>query len=67
MGKPIARCLQESLRPQARQEPKEIGWTKGLDLVKVAKRDRQKFNCATWLHKDKTLPQLNLARGGIRS
>ena len=36
---------------------KEIGWTKGLDLAKVARRDRQKFNCATWLHKAKTLPK----------
>jgi len=42
--------IHENLPPQARKELKEIGWTKGLDLAKVAKRDRQKFNCATWLH-----------------
>ena len=42
--------IHENLPPQARKELKEIGWTKGLDLAKVARRDRQKFNCATWLH-----------------
>ena len=49
--------IHENLPPQARRELKEIGWTKGLDLAKLAKRDRQKFNCATWLHKAKTLPK----------
>ena len=41
----------------ARRQLKEIGWTKGLDLSKVARRDGQKFNCATWLHKAKMLPK----------
>jgi hypothetical protein len=49
--------IHEHLPPQARRQLKEIGWTKGLDLAKVARRDRQKFNCATWLHKAKTLPK----------
>jgi len=49
--------IHEHLPPQARHQLKEIGWTKGLDLAKVARRDGQKFNCATWLHKAKTLPK----------
>jgi hypothetical protein len=49
--------IHENLPPQARRQLKEIGWTKGLDLAKVARRDRQKFNCATWLHKARTLPK----------
>jgi len=49
--------IHENLPPQARRELKEIGWTKGLELAKVAKRDRQKFSCATWLHRAKTLPK----------
>jgi hypothetical protein len=36
---------------------KEIGWTKGLELAKVARKDGQKFNCATWLHKAKEMPK----------
>jgi len=43
--------IHEHLPPQARRQLKEIGWTKGLELAKVARRDGQRFNCATWLHK----------------
>src|SRR4249919_1458685 len=49
--------IHENLPLQARRQLKDIGWTKGLELAKVAKRDRQKFSCATWLHKAKTLPK----------
>jgi hypothetical protein len=28
--------IHEHLPPQARREPKEVGWTKGLELAKVA-------------------------------
>jgi hypothetical protein len=30
---------------------KLVGWSKGTELVKVARRDRDPFDCATWLHK----------------
>lgn len=55
--------IHENLPPQARRQVKEIGWIKGLDLAKVARRDRQKFNCATWLHKAKTLPKDQFRQG----
>ena len=45
------------LPPQARRELKEVGWTKGLELAKVARRDGQEFDCATWLHKARSLPK----------
>jgi len=48
--------IHEHLPPQARRHLKEIGWTKGIELAKVARRDGQKFNCAIWLHKAKELP-----------
>jgi hypothetical protein len=44
-------------RKQARRELKEVGWTKGLELAKVARRDGQEFDCATWLHKARSLPK----------
>ena len=47
--------IHEHLPPQARKELKEVGWTKGLELVKVARRDGQEFDCATWLHKARSL------------
>ncbi len=43
--------IHEHLPPQARKDLKEVGWTKGLELAKVARREGQEFDCATWLHK----------------
>ena len=43
--------IHEHLPPHARKELKEVGWTKGVELAKLARRDRQAFDCAIWLHK----------------
>jgi hypothetical protein len=43
--------IHEHLPPEARKELKAVGWTKGLELAKLARRDGRKFDCATWLHK----------------
>ena len=43
--------IHEHLPPQARKELKEVGWTKSLELAKVARRDGQEFDCATWMQK----------------
>ena len=32
-----------------------MGWAKGIELAKLARRDRQHFDCATWLHKAREL------------
>jgi hypothetical protein len=49
--------IHEHLPPQARRELKQVGWTKGLELAKVARRDGQRFDCATWLHKAREMPK----------
>ena len=49
--------IHEYLPPQARRELKEVGWTKGLELARVARRDGQEFDCATWLHKARSMPK----------
>jgi hypothetical protein len=54
--------IHEHLPPQARRELKEVGWTKGLELAKVARRDGQHFDCATWLHKARELPKEDFRR-----
>ena len=36
---------------------KQVGWSKATELVKVARRDGQHFDCATWLHKAQQLPK----------
>ena len=54
--------IHEHLPPQARRELKEVGWTKGLELAKVARRDGQRFDCATWLHKARRLAKDDFRR-----
>src|SRR5215471_5557532 len=49
--------IHEYLPPQARKDLKEVGWTKGVELAKLARRDGQDFDCATWLHKARQLPK----------
>jgi hypothetical protein len=49
--------IHEHLPPQIRRELKQVGWTKGLELAKVARSDRQEFDCATWLHRARSLPK----------
>jgi hypothetical protein len=47
--------IHENLPPQAGKELKKVGWAKGIELAKLARRDRQHFDCATWLHKARRL------------
>ena len=54
--------IHEHLPPQARRELKEVGWTKGLELAKLARRDGQQFDCATWLHKAREMPKEDFRR-----
>jgi hypothetical protein len=54
--------IHEHLPPQARKDLKEVGWTKGLELAKIARRDRQRFDCATWLHKAREMPKEDFRR-----
>jgi len=49
--------IHEHLPPQVRKELREVGWTKGLELAKLARRDGQEFDCATWLHKAREMPK----------
>src|SRR5213080_1843698 len=50
--------IHEHLPPQMRRELKQVGWTKGLELAKLARRrDGQEFDCATWLHKAREMPK----------
>jgi len=50
-------AIHENLLKQIRHELKQVGWTKAKELAKVARRQGQGFESATWLHKAKNLPK----------
>ena len=49
--------IHEHLPKPIRRELKQVGWAKAVELVKVARRDRERFESATWLHKARSLPK----------
>jgi hypothetical protein len=48
--------------PQVRKSLKDVGWTKGLDLAKLARKQGERFESATWLHKARALPKEDFKR-----
>jgi hypothetical protein len=54
--------IHEHLPPQARKDLKEIGWTKGRELAKIARRDGQDFDCAPWVHRARSMPREEFRR-----
>jgi hypothetical protein len=50
-------AIHENLTKVPKQQFREVGWSKATELVKVARRDGERFDCATWLHKAKELPK----------
>ncbi len=43
-------------------EQQQVGWARATELAKVARRDRQRFDCANWLHKARKLPKEEFKR-----
>jgi len=55
--------IHEHLPPEVKRSLKQVGWTKGVELAKLARRkDGQDFDCATWLHKAQNLPKEDFRR-----
>src|SRR5246127_795604 len=54
-------AIHENLTRIPKQQLREVGWSKATELVKVARRDGDDFDCATWLHKAR-----ELAKEGFR-
>src|SRR5205085_2655728 len=55
-------AIHEHLPKIAKPDLKLVGWSKATELVKVARRDREQFDCATWLHKATELPKEEFKR-----
>ena len=41
-------AIHENLTKVPKQQLREVGWSKAIELVKVARRDGEEFDCATW-------------------
>jgi hypothetical protein len=54
--------IHENLPPEARKKLKEIGWTKGRELAKLARAEGQRFDCAPWVHKARSMPMEEFSR-----
>ncbi len=50
-------AIHENLTRIPKHELQQVGWSKATELVKVARKDKEEFDCATWLHKAKELPK----------
>jgi len=55
-------AIHERLPRQIHKVLKQVGWTKAADLAKVARKDGQEFDCATWLHRAQELPKAEFKR-----
>ncbi len=54
--------IHEHLPPQVRKDLKQVGWAKGVELAKLARKQGQRFESATWLHKARQLPKEEFKR-----
>jgi hypothetical protein len=54
--------IHEHLPPQVRKELKQVGWTKGRELARLARAEGQRFDCAPWVHKARTMPREQFRR-----
>jgi hypothetical protein len=55
-------AIHEHLPKAPKPDLKLVGWSKATELVKVARRDREQFDCATWLHKAIEMPKEEFKR-----
>jgi hypothetical protein len=55
-------AIHEHLTRIPKQQLREVGWTKARELVKVARREGNEFDCAPWVHKAKELPREEFKR-----
>jgi hypothetical protein len=55
-------AIHEHLPRIPKADLRSMGWTKARELAKVARRDRQGFDCAPWVHKAQELPREEFKR-----
>src|SRR6202167_2937202 len=50
-------AIHENLTKVPKPRLKAMGWSKAVEMLKVARRDGQDFDCAPWVHKAKEMPR----------
>jgi len=55
-------AIHENLTRIPKPQLREVGWSKAAEMAKVARKDGQNFDCATWLHKANELPKEEFKR-----
>jgi hypothetical protein len=50
-------AIHENLTKIPKRQLRQVGWSKATELVKVVRRDRDDFDCATWVHKATVMPK----------
>ena len=50
-------AIHEHLPRQMHRDLKQMGWTKARELVKVARAEGERFDCAPWVHKASAMPR----------
>jgi hypothetical protein len=55
-------AIHEHLTRVPKQQLRQIGWTKATELAKVARREGERFESATWVHKAQVLPKEQFKR-----
>ena len=50
-------AIHEQLTRIPARDLRQVGWSKAVELTRVARKDGEDFDCATWLHKAKNLPK----------
>lgn len=55
-------AIHEHLPRQMRPDLKQMGWTKARELVRVAQVERERFDCAPWVHKANAMPREEFKR-----
>ena len=49
--------IHETLTRIPKPDLRQVGWSKAIELTRVARKDGEQFDSATWLHKAKSLPK----------
>jgi hypothetical protein len=54
--------IHEQLPPEVKRQLKAVGWTKGRELAKLARKQGQHFESAPWVHKARQMPREEFKR-----